>query len=144
MKNMEMLERDKIREISIGVLSPDYVQEHAKKGPIAQASYLEMIRNVSFAATNNGHIYSSGVRGVRKTDSNQFSAQKCDKKSATDDKLQQLSDRIDALEHQVEAHERVVGTLLIFLFMHEMIGEDEFGRAIARYQGKEKPDEKAQ
>ena len=55
-----------------------------------------------------------------------------------------LKARIDALERQVEAHERVVGTLLIFLFMHEMIGEDEFGRAIARYQGKEKTNEKAQ
>jgi hypothetical protein len=48
-----------------------------------------------------------------------------------------LKARIDAVERQVDGIERMLGSLLIFLYLHEVISDDEFGRALQRYQGKE-------
>lgn len=52
-----------------------------------------------------------------------------------------LKARIDAVERQVEGIERMMGSVLIFLYMHDVISDDEFGRTLQRYRGKVPPDE---
>ena len=81
--NMEMLRDAGYHHAKIWVLNPIYVLGHAKSGSIARASWLDSFGDVSqFSASDCGVDLISRVRGVRKkTDNDQFSAQKFDNSS---------------------------------------------------------------
>src|SRR3989338_281439 len=83
LKNMKMLKDAGIEETRIYVTSPDYVQKHATKGQFARASWLNNFDYESqFSAFGRYVNYDDRVRGVRKkTDNDQFSAQKSDNSS---------------------------------------------------------------
>ena len=66
--NMTEFSKFGIEEVKIVVLTPNYVMEHAKNGPIARASWLVSFGNGSgFGAGGRGVGSGSRVRGVRRS-----------------------------------------------------------------------------
>ncbi len=110
--NMVMLKEAGIDSTKLYVLNPEYVQKHAKDSPIGRASWLYDFFNSSYFYANDRNIDGSGrVRGVRKkTDNDQFSAQKSDSSSdflrrevaeALPQQSHERSDLSDAFKNEV-------------------------------------------